>query len=446
MKFEDVTSSAGVGFTGFTLGACVGDYDGDGRPDLFVSAYGQPALYRNKGDNTFEDVAAKAGIGPAFYAGATFLDYDRDGVVDLFASQYVNPADIDSALNRPGDFAPPSAYEKKPARLFRGKGDGTFEDVTYKAGVGSGGKGMGVLATDLDADGWIDILVANDTMPNFAWRNQRDGTFADKAALLGLAFGPDGEERASMGVTPADLDGDGRLDYMIPDTRGGSVAVAKDNYFTDRAIDWGFKAMTFGFIGWTDVALDAENDGRPDVWKVHGDLRNCQKADGQWTKLVSNRGPIGPRGAMHFEYNPAVDRPSGDAADGAEVSVTGRGAAAADFDNDGLEDLLVVDLNAQAHLYRNVTEKPGHWVRLRLVGKRQNTMALGARVTARAGALRVVQEVSGATGYISAPDARLHFGLGDATSLDGIVVRWPDGKEQSVGSLAADRDHVIRQE
>jgi hypothetical protein len=149
---------------------------------------------------------------------------------------------------------------------------------------------------------------------------------------------------------------------------------------------------------------------------------------------------------MHFEYNPAVDRPSGDAADGAEVSVTGRGAAAADFDNDGLEDLLVVDLNAQAHLYRNVTEKPGHWVRLRLVGKRQNTMALGARVTARAGALRVVQEVSGATGYISAPDARLHFGLGDATSLDGIVVRWPDGKEQSVGSLAADRDHVIRQE
>jgi hypothetical protein len=443
MKFEDVTEKAGVAFKGMALGACVGDFDGDGRPDIFVSACGRPALYRNKGDGTFEDVAEKAGLEPGLYAGATFLDYDRDGVLDLFASQYVDLADVDASLNHPGDFAPPSAYQPKPARLWHGRGDGTFEDVTYKAGVGTGGKGMGVLATDVDGDGWIDVVVANDTMPNFVWRNQGDGTFADAAARLGMAFGGDGEPRASMGVTAADLDGDGRLDYLIPDTRGGAVYVASGAYFTDRAVDWGFKAMTFGFIGWTDVAFDAENDGRLDVWKVHGDLRRAAKADGQWTKLVSNRGPTGPKGAMHFEYDPATEWGDGDPAQGAEVELTGRGAVAADFDDDGREDLLVVDLAGAARLFRNVTEKPGHWVRLRLVGKGQNTMALGARLTARAGDLKVVREVSGSTGYISAPDVRLHVGLGSATSLDDVVVRWPDGKEQCFGSLAADRDHVI---
>jgi hypothetical protein len=441
MRFEDVTEKAGVAFAGAAFGACVGDFDGDGRPDLFVSAYGRPALYRNEGDGTFKDVAEKAGLEPGLYAGATFLDYDRDGVLDLFASQYVDPKDIDPALNRPGDFAPPSAYEAKPARLWHGRGDGTFEDVTFKAGIGSSGKGMGVVATDVDGDGWIDIVVANDTMPNFVWRNQGDGTFADAAARLGLAFGADGEPRASMGVTACDLDGDGRLDYLVPDTHGGAVDVASGKFFTDRSLDWGFKKMTFGFIGWTDVALDAENDGRIDVWKVHGDLRHCEKGDGQWSKLVSNRGPIGPKGAMHFEYNPPV----GDPAECAEAEITGRGAVAADFDDDGREDLLVIDLKGPARLFRNVTDKPGHWVRIRLEGRIRNTMALGARVTGRAGDLNVVREVCGSTGYISAPDVRLHIGLGDAKSLDDVVVRWPTGKEQKIGSLAADRDHVIRE-
>lgn len=447
MRFEDVTEKAGVAFAGMAFGACVGDFDGDGRPDLFVSAYGRPALYRNKGDGTFEDVAEKAGLPPGLYAGAAFLDYDRDGVLDLFASQYVDRADIDPALNRAGDFAPPSAYHATPGRLWHGRGDGTFEDVTFKARIGSSGKGMGVLATDVDGDGWIDLVVANDTMANFVWRNQGDGTFADAAARLGLAFGADGEPRASMGVTAADLDGDGRLDYLMPDTHGGAVDVARDAYFTDRAVDWKFKEVTRSFIGWTDVAFDAENDGRLDVWRVHGDLRNCAPADGQWPKLLSNRGPTGPKGAMEFEYDPPVDAAgNGDPADSAEVEVTGRGAVAADFDDDGREDLLVIDLNGPAHIFRNVTPKPGHWVRIRLEGNKQNTMALGARLTAHAGKLKIVREVSGSTGYISAPDARLFIGLGDAESLDDVVVRWPNGKERKVGSLAANKDHVVKEE
>jgi hypothetical protein len=439
MKYEDVTEKAGVGFEGASFGACVGDFDGDGRPDLFVPAYGMPALLRNKGDGTFEDVAGRAGLVPGFYAGATFLDYDRDGVLDLFASQYVNAADIDQALNRAGDFAPPGAYQPQPARLLRGRGDGTFEDATHKARVATAGKGMGVLATDVDDDGWIDVVVANDGMPNFVWRAQGDGTFADAASRLGVAFGLDGEARASMGVTAADLDGDGRLDYLMPDTRGGTIYVAKGRYFTDRAKDWAIAAMSFGQIGWTDVAFDAENDGRIDLWKVHGDLRTL---DPQWPKLVSNRG-AGPTGATIFEYNPP---PVNREFEGAETGMTGRGAVAADFDDDGREDLLALSLNGRLHLFRNVTENPGRFLRVRLAGKPGNTMAIGARLTARAGDLRVVREVSSSSGYISAPDARLHIGLGDASSLDDVVVRWPSGKEQKVGSLEAGGDRVIREE
>jgi hypothetical protein len=446
LKFEDVTEKAGVGFAGFALGACVGDFDGDGLPDLFVSAYGMPALYRNRGDGTFEDVAAKAGIAPGWYAGATFLDYDRDGVVDLFASQYVDPSEIPADKNRPGDFAPPSAYKPQPARLYRGKGDGTFEDVTARTHVGTAGKGMGVLASDVDGDGFIDVIVANDGMPNYVWRNQGDGTFADAAGRFGMAYGADGDARASMGVTAADVNGDGRLDYLVPDTQGGSVyvfaGIAEKTYFQDRAPDWGFKEATHGQIGWADVAFDADDDGRVDVWKTHGELRNVGYWDSQWPKLVMNHGRT-EKGGVHFEYDPPPERRE---FEGAEVFVTGRGGVAADFDDDGREDLLLVALNGRAHLFHNVTTPAGHWIRIRLVGKKPNTSALGARLTAIVGKSPVVQEVSGATGYISAPDLRLHFGLGGETEILEVVVRWPSGKTQRVGTLAADKDHVIREE
>jgi len=438
MKFEDVTDRAGVGFTGAAFGACVGDFDGDGHADLFVPAYGMPALFRNKGDGTFEDVAQRAGITPGFYAGATFLDYDRDGVLDLFAAQYVDASEIDPALNSPGDFAPPRAYKPQPARLWRGKGDGTFEETTHSARVSTPGKGMGVLATDIDDDGWIDLFVANDGMPNFVWRNRGDGTFSDAAVRLGLAFGSDGGARASMGVTAADMDGDGRLDYLVPDTEGGCVYVAKDRHFTDRAQDWAFAKMTFGFVGWADVAFDAENDGLLDVWKVHGDLRTL---NGQSSKIVSNRGR-GEHGVMEFVYEP----PLAEVEAGADASVAGRGGVAADLDDDGREDLLLLALMDRVHLFRNVTEHPGNWVRVRLAGKKPNTMAIGARLTAKCGGRPVIREVSSAVGYISAPDVRLHIGLGRRTSLDDVVVRWPSGKEQKVGTLAGNGDRVVTEE
>jgi enediyne biosynthesis protein E4 len=439
MRFEDVTEKARVGFEGFALGACVGDFDGDGRPDVFVSAYGRPALYRNRGDGSFEDVAEKAGIPEGLYAGATFLDYDRDGVLDLFASQYVDPADVDPSENRPGQFAGPAAYKGRPARLFHGRGDGTFEDTTAAAGVGRPGRGMGVLATDVDDDGWIDLFVANDAQENFVWRNRGNGTFAEAAARLGMALGPEGEMRASMGVTAADLDGDGRLEFVVPDTHGGCVYSARGPYFVDRAADWALTAATHHQTGWSDVALDVDCDGDVDLWKVHGDIRTL---DPQWSKLVVNRGR-NEKGGTVFDYEPPPPRQEYLRA---EARITGRGAAAADFDDDGLEDLLAIGLEGEAALFRNVTTGAGHWLRVRLVGSGKNTMALGAKLTGRAGDHVLVQEVSGASAYLSAPDTRLHFGLGTADTLEDVVVRWPDGKQSRVGSLAADRDHVIRQQ
>jgi hypothetical protein len=451
MRFQDVTDAAHVGFEGFGMGACVGDFDGDGFPDLFVTAYGAPALYRNRGDGTFEEVAAKAGIEPGFYAGATFLDYDRDGVVDLFVVQYVDPSELPLTADPPNSFPAPRAYKGQPARLYHGRGDGTFEDRTAAAGVGKPGHGMGVLATDVDDDGYVDLLVANDSEANFLWHNHKDGTFLEAGGLLLLALGSDGEGRASMGVTAADLDGDGRLDYLIPDTQGGCAYVHRGSYFTDRAIDWGLSAAAHRLTGWSDVAVDADNDGRTDVWKVQGDVRSLER---QWSYLAMNHGTT-DAGGLNFVYEPpdlgppgpdGSNSPEQQVAAGicvAQIGVAGRGGVAADLDSDGREDLVLLALNDRARILRNITQDAGHWVHVRLQGKAGNTSALGALLTGKAGGRKVVREVASSTGYLCGPDLRISVGLGTADALDGVVVRWPSGKEESVGSLAAGMEHVV---
>ena len=434
-RFEDVTERAGVGFAGAGMGICIGDVDNDGDVDFFVPAYGRTALYLGRGDGTFEDASARSGIAAGMHAGACFLDYDRDGLLDLFAAQYVDPRGADPSVvttNQEGDFPGPGAYRGQPARLYRGRGDGTFEDVTSKAGVGTPGKGMGALATDVDGDGWIDIVVANDTEANHVWLNKGDGTFRDAAATLGMAFGLDAEPRGSMGVSAADLDRDGRLDYLVPDTRGGAVYAGRERWYTDRARDWGLAAGSHAQTGWADVPFDADNDGWIDVYKVHGDVRTLYT---QPSFLLRNdagrfaRVDVGPEGR----------------AAAAEVDLAGRSAVAGDLDGDGLQDLVVMGLNSHAVMLRNRSTGAGNWVRLRLVGTKSNRMALGARVSGRCSDLPLVGEVSGSTSYISAGDVRLHFGLGADDEMADVVVRWPAGAEQRLGDLDAGREHVIRE-
>ncbi len=427
--FEDITETSGTGDIGFGMGACVGDFDNDGHADLFVSNYGGSVLYRNRGDGTFEDVTEAAGIEPGFHAGAAFADVDRDGFADLFIAQYIDPGNRDESLMLHAGFdgfPPPRAYEPLPARLYRNRGDGTFEDVTQTAGVGAHGKGMGVLATDVDDDGWIDLVVANDTEANFVWRNRGDGTFEDIAAVIGIAYGVDGDERASMGVNAGDLDGDGRLDLAIPDTAGGSVYVARKQWFTDRASEWGLVAEVSTLVGWTDVVFDADNDGHLDLYKTHGDLRSL---DAQTSFLMR----ADPEGGFERMLVSA----------GADVRACARGAVATDLDDDGRLDLVVLALEGKARLLWNSTEAAGGWIRLRLEGTVSNRMALGAKVTGTVDGRPVVGEVTGSAGYLCGADPRVHFGLGDADALEGVTIRWPNGRVQELGDLEGGREHRI---
>jgi enediyne biosynthesis protein E4 len=435
MRFDDVTERAGVGGDGFGLGVCVGDADGDGAPDLFVSQYGAPLLLRNRGDGTFDDVTARAGVADGFAAGAAFLDYDRDGDLDLFVGQYVDPDAPEMAMmgHDGAGFPGPAAYKPRPSRLYRNRGDGTFEDVSAAAGVVKPGKAMAVVATDVDGDGWADVVVANDAMANFVWRNRGDGTFTDAAPTAGLETGREGDDRASMGVTFADLDGDGRRDVLVPDTRGGAVYWAQKQWFRDYAPEWGLRDLSSGLVGWTDVAWDPDLDGALDLYLVHGDLRTLAP---QPSFVVRNLGGRPPRFAR---VQPEVGGPDRVA----QVDGAGRAALAADLDDDGREDLVVLVLDGTLRVFRNVTRTDGGWLRVRLRGKAPNALAIGATVRGRAGGKTLVREVASSSGYLCAPDLRLHFGLGDADSLDDVVVRWPDGVEQPFGSLDAGREHVL---
>jgi hypothetical protein len=428
LRFEDVSAGSGVDDTGFGLGACIGDFDNDGAVDLFVSNYGGSRLYRGRGDGTFEDVTEAAGIAPGLHAGAAFVDYDRDGLLDLFVGQYVDteqPVQGTMVHVDDGDVLPPVAFEPQPAFLYRNLGDGRFEDVTRAAGLVKPGRAMGVLATDLDDDGWMDLLVANDASANFAWRNRGDGTFEDAAAVLGLAFGMDARERGSMGVSSGDLDGDGRLDYFVPDTTGGCVYVAMKQWYADRAYDWGLVGHVRPLIGWADVPFDADNDGDLDVYKTHGDLRSLTAQDSFLLESVGDKA---------FERRPAGE---------ADILACARSAVAVDLDDDGRLDLAVAVLEGHATLLANRTRDPGGFVRLRLEGRKSNRMALGARITGTVGGRPVIHEVSGSTAYASAGDVRAHFGLGTTGSLDDVRVRWPNGDVEDLGSLRAGSDVTV---
>ncbi len=426
-RFEDVTIAAGVGDTGFGLGACVGDADGDGLPDLFVSNYGGSVLYRNAGDGTFEDWSARSGIAPGLHAGAAFVDYDRDGDLDLYVGQYVDPRQMHTDMRihaSAAAFPPPAAFLPQTGSLYRNDGNGVFEDVTLEAGVGKAGKAMSVVATDVDDDGWIDVFVANDTEPNFVWRNKGDGTFEDVAPVTGLAYGLSGSARASMGVDTADIDGDGRLDFLIPDTEGGCAYLARKTWFTDRAADLGLLALSRQWVGWADVPFDIDNDGDLDLYKAHGDLRSLDPQE-SFAVVAENDGGFVRAGV------------------GGALQACARGAVATDLDDDGRLDVVVLALSDKAAIFANVTRDAGRWVRLRLRGTRSNRLALGARVTGRVGERTVVRDVQGSVGYISAGDLRVHFGLGGESEIRDVRVRWPTGEVQEFGDLAADEEHEL---
>jgi enediyne biosynthesis protein E4 len=412
--FEDVTAKAGVAGKSFAFGCAAADYDNDGHADLIVLTYRGPELYHNDGNGTFTDVTGKAGLVDSRWAlNAAWLDYDRDGYLDLFVSNYLEYDEgkfrsYYAAAGYPG----PLSYNGVACALYHNNGDGTFTDVTKKAGVyNPGGRAMSSVAADLNNDGWMDVYVANDSMENYYYENKGDGTFAEKALEVGLALGQNGQGVSSMGPAVADLGGGGNLDILIPDMDYGSL-LSKQGQFYDDLVDRSGLAVICGqYAGWGAVLQDLDNDGHADVFIADGNPHHEYPED---AVLARNNG----KGVFVD-----VARESGEFF---QKKWSSRGATWADFDDDGNVDLVVVDTSGPPHILRNEGGTGNRWLKVDAVAKGGKRTAIGGRVTIESGRTQF-QDVIGVNGYLSQGDTRVHFGLGRAEKVDLVRVRWPDG-------------------
>jgi tetratricopeptide (TPR) repeat protein len=446
--FEDATERSGIAriARGYGFGATVGDYDNDGRADLFVTRFGSYALYHNRGDGTFEDATASAGLAGArdWPTSSAFADLDGDGDLDLYVCHYLawdarNPALCRDP--RAGDryvSCLPLGFPALPDHLFRNDG-GRFVDVTDEAGiVDRDGRGLGVVAADLDDDGRVDLFVANDMTANLFFRNLGNLKFEEIGHPAGVASNAEGGYQAGMGVACGDLDGDGRPDLAVTNFFGESTTFYRNlggAMFADATAAVGLKAPSRFLLGFGAVFLDVDNDGRLDLATANGhihDLRPNTPYAMPAQLLVG-----GPDGRL-TDVTRRVGEPW-------TVPRIGRGLTGADLDNDGRLDLLLVAQNAPLAFFHNRTVGAGHFVTLALEGTASNRDAVGARVTVTAGGRRQTAWRIGGGSYASASDPRLHFGLGAAGEVDDLEIRWPSGLVQRLGKLAADRAYHLRE-
>ncbi|HET9401164.1 MAG TPA: CRTAC1 family protein [Candidatus Acidoferrales bacterium] len=445
--FTDVTAKAGVGAEGlFGMGVAVGDYDNDGFPDLFVLGYGRCILYHNNGDGTFTDVTAKAGVENRrkWGSSAAWFDYDNDGRLDLIVANYVDwtpERNFYCGDRGPGmrSYCHPDVFHGVAPALFHNNGDGTFTDVSKQSGIGAkAGNGLGVVTVDYDNDGWQDIFIANDSMPNFLFRNKRDGTFEEVAYVAGVAVSGDGQPEAGMGVDAADVAGTGRMDIAVTHLDLQLARLYRNNgdgSFDDATIKSRIGYATYHMSGFGARFMDYDNDGARDLFMANGHvLDNIEKYGGQ-TKYLEPKLMFRNIGGGTFEN--VSDRLGADFA----LPRASRGAAVCDFDNDGDLDILVNNNGEAAQLLRNDGGNANHWLQIFLIGTKSNRDAIGARVKVTAGDLVQYDQKKGGMSYQSAQDPRLHFGLGARTKIDSIEILWPSGEKTELGNLNA--DHIV---
>jgi len=457
LKFTDITEKAGLTRKGWGMGVAVADFDNDGNLDLFVSGYGGNALYRNKGNCTFEDVTDKAGVrGGGFSTGAAWADYDRDGNVDLFVSRYVHVDMNDLPAFGSTKFcqfkgAPvqcgPWGMEGETDLLYHNRGDGTFEEVSKKAGVDDPDKYYGLGATwgDYDNDGWPDLFVADDATPNHLYHNNRNGTFTDEAMVGGIALNSEGQALGSMGVTWGDYDHSGRLSMFItefadqPNTLYRNLGYNNSGTqgFEDVAMPSHLGQPSLPLVGWGTTFFDMDNDGWLDLFVANGHV---------YPQMDTVKGSAAYAEPMllHRNLRNGTFEEVSKAAGLADMPLKSRrGAAFGDIANNGNVDIVVLNVGEPPSLLLNTNEAPNHRVLFHLVGTKSNRAAIGARVTIHAGGMTQFDEVRGGGSYLSQNDLRLHFGLGSAAQINLVEVRWPSGKTETFKDVAADKIYTV---
>jgi enediyne biosynthesis protein E4 len=452
LRFTDITEKAGLTRKGWGMGVAVADFDNDGNLDLFVTGYGGNALYRNKGNCTFEDVTDKAGVrGGGFSTGAAWADYDRDGNVDLFVSRYVRVDINDLPAFGSTKFcqfkgAPvqcgPWGMEGETDLLYHNRGDGTFEEVSKKAGVDDPDKYYGLGATwgDYDNDGWPDLFVADDATPNHLYHNNHNGTFSDEAMVSGIALNGEGQALGSMGVTWGDYDHSGRLSMFVTEFADQPNTLYRNQGsrgFEDVAMPSHLGQPSLPLVGWGTTFFDMDNDGWLDLFVASGHVYP------QMDNVKGSAAYAEPM-LLHRNLRNGTFEEVSTAAGLADMPLKSRrGAAFGDIANNGNIDIVVLNVGEPPSLLLNTNKIHNHRVLFRLVGTRSNRAAIGARVTIHAGGMTQFDEVRGGGSYLSQNDLRLHFGLGSATKIDVVEVRWPTGKTESFKDVAADRIYSI---
>lgn len=453
LHFTDITEKAGLTRKGWGMAVSVMDFDNDGWQDIYVSGYGGNVLYRNAGNCKFEDVTEKAGLRVGGYSmGAAWADYDRSGYVSVFVPRYLdfdmNKLPTYDAESKGCEFRGISmecarrGHSGQSDFLFRNRGNGTFEDVSKKAGVDDPGTYLGMqgIWADYDNDGWPDLYVTNDGGPNYLYHNKHDGTFEDVGLLSGASLSLAGVERAGMGVDIGDFDRDGKLDIYVTNYSEETDALfwnQADKGFVDIADSAGISRATYFWVGWGIGFADFENSGWPDIFVAHGHVypqMDIIKGGAPYKEPVTlfrnnrNRTFTDITSLAGLDQLPPLSR---------------RGVAFGDVNNDGKTDILMLNVAGPPTLLINRSENASHAVMFKLIGTKSNKAAIGARITLQAGGLTQIDEVRSGASYLSQNDLRLHFGLGKETAINTVDILWPSGNKETYQNLAADLIYTV---